>query len=185
MTFRPSAGINSPSLRVVRGPSVVVVRVLAVLLTLLFVLPSAGTASASTKGKLDWARHRLHTLEGSISSTQRRLVNVKKAIVAQQSQLHALQSRLNLLAGKLADMQAAFEHTRTLIANTHSSLVTAEREYRRLRSRIDLRARDLYEQGPGNALEFFFGATSLADLSDGRHNVRPDAVHDEVGVSLQ
>ena len=29
------------------------------------------------------------------------------------------------------------------------------------------------------------GLERLADLSDGRHNVRPDAVHDEVGVSLQ
>src|SRR5439155_19380391 len=129
LTFRRPAGINSPTLRAVRGPSVVVVRVCVVFLTLVFAAPSTQSALASTKGKLDWARRQLHTLESTIDGTHRRLENVKREITAQESRLHALQTQLNLLAAKLTDMQAAYEHTRTLIRDTHTSLVAAQEKY--------------------------------------------------------
>jgi murein DD-endopeptidase MepM/ murein hydrolase activator NlpD len=123
-------------------------------------------AAASTKGKLHWAEGRLHELEADIDASNAHLSSIKDSIARQQEVLDEVQRGLNVLAGKLTLAQGAYEHTRGLIDDTHHALVEARVQYRTLRHRMDTRARALYEQGPLSDMEFVFGASSLADLTD-------------------
>jgi peptidoglycan hydrolase CwlO-like protein len=158
--------MNPPDLRTVRGPFAVVARVGVLILSLVVLAPLTQPAGASTRSNFLAAKQRLHQLEREITSAQARLRYVKRAIARQTSKLRALQSHLNKLAAKLADATAQWQQTRATIRDTQRSLAAARARYRRLRHRIDQRARYMYEQGPGGAVEFLFGATSLADLTD-------------------
>src|SRR5438309_6084831 len=158
--------MNPPDVRTVRGPFAFVARVSVLLLALVILAPLTQPAGASTRSNFLAAKQRLHQLEREITTAQSRLRYVKRAIARQVSKLSALQSELNKLAARLTDATARWQQTRTTIRDTQRSLAAARARYRKLRRRIDRRARYMYEQGPGGTVEFLFGATSLADLTD-------------------
>ncbi|MFN2543811.1 MAG: murein hydrolase activator EnvC [Actinomycetota bacterium] len=147
-------------------PSPSLVRAAAVLLGVLLLASLPQAADAGTRGKLHWAERQLRQLEHNIETAQSELATVKKEIRVAEAAIRKLQDDLNALAERLTLAEGAYEHTRALIHETHTALVAARARYERLRDRIDSRARSLYEQGPGGELEFIFGASSIADLSD-------------------
>jgi peptidoglycan hydrolase CwlO-like protein len=158
--------MNGAVLRTVRGPFAVAARFAVVLLLLVLLAPLARTADAGTRGKLRWAKHRLHQLEQEISSSQATLAGVKGAIDRQEARLRASRAELNALAGQLARTTARWQQTKAEIEQIEHRLAAARARYEVLRSRIDRRARIMYEEGPGTSVEFLFGATSLSDLTD-------------------
>ena len=166
MTFPARAGMNGAVVRTVRGPFAMAARTSAVLLLLVLLAPLTQPADASTRGKFQWAKRRLHQLERQISASQGTLKRVKDGIARQEAAIRASRDQLNALAGRLSRVTARWQQTRAEIHQIRRSLAAARAKYRALRSRIDRRARFMYEQGPGSSVEFLFGATSLSDLTD-------------------
>src|SRR5437764_9132539 len=124
-----------------------------------------GGAGATTKQQLDRAKATLHRIERYIHDARIRLHEIKREEHQTRVALRALQARLNVLAAHVAQAEGAYENTRAVELRTIRDLEKAQREYTALRSRIDQRARLLYEQGPGSDLEFLFSASSLSDLT--------------------
>jgi murein DD-endopeptidase MepM/ murein hydrolase activator NlpD len=128
-------------------------RAVAVLaaMALLTALAQVASAEPSTKDKLDAAKAQFERL--------------KDQIVAQQQVV----STLLLEAQRIAERrEAAYGEWQNITAQLHKTrlaLAKAQEQYQRLRSDLELRARQAYITGPGSGLEFLLGATSIADLS--------------------
>jgi murein DD-endopeptidase MepM/ murein hydrolase activator NlpD len=70
------------------------------------------------------------------------------------------------LAQQFQEAESRWEQITDELRRTRAELEAARSEFATLRSRLDERAREAYMEGPGNAVEFLLGATSLSDLSD-------------------
>jgi murein DD-endopeptidase MepM/ murein hydrolase activator NlpD len=125
---------------------------LAAVFALVTALAGVAGAEPSTKDKLEAAEAEFKQLAARIES--------------QQGVLAQLAQEAGVLAQKVDEAQARWEQITEQLRETRSELEAARAEHARLRERLDLRAREAYMDGPGNALEFLLGASSLADLSD-------------------
>jgi peptidoglycan hydrolase CwlO-like protein len=122
----------------------------ALLLLFALAVPSAG--AVDIKHQLDQAKAELSQL--------------KVQIKAQYAQLEALSAEAAVLAQKVDEAQARYEQITEELRQTQAELDDARLRYTDLRTQLNARAREAYISGPGNNLDFFLGATSLADLSD-------------------
>lgn len=121
-----------------------------------FVLVSALTgvagAEPSTKDKLEAAEAEFEQIVARISS--------------QQEVLDRLGQEAAVLAQKFQEAEARWEQITEELRQTRTELEAARVRYAELRDQLDARAAEAYMDGPGNALEFLLGASSLTDLSD-------------------
>jgi len=125
---------------------------LATALALLTVLTGVAVAEPSTKDKLEAAESEFKQLTGQIER--------------QQGVLAQLGREAAVLAQKVDEAYGRWEQITEELRMTRSELQAARAEHERLRDQLDQRAREAYMDGPGNALEFLLGASSLSDLSD-------------------
>jgi peptidoglycan hydrolase CwlO-like protein len=124
----------------------------AAALLLLFALAVPNAGAQDIKHELDQAKAELSQL--------------KSQIKAQYAQLDALSAEAAILAQKVDEAQGRYEQITEELRQTQSDLNDARQRYANLRARLDARARAAFINGPGNSIDFFLGATSLADLSD-------------------
>ena len=122
----------------------------ALLLLFALAVPSAG--AQDIKHQLDQAKAELSQL--------------KTEIKAQYVQLNALSAEAAILAQKVDEAQGRYEQITEELRQTQSELNDARKRYADLRAQLNARARAAFINGPGNSIDFFLGATSLADLSD-------------------
>jgi peptidoglycan hydrolase CwlO-like protein len=122
----------------------------ALLLLFALAVPSAG--AVDIKHQLDQAKAELAQL--------------KTQIKAQYAQLEALSAEAAVLAQKVDEAQARYEQITEELRQTQAELDDARLRYTDLRAQLNARAREAYISGPGTSIDFFLGATSLADLSD-------------------
>ncbi|MEW6059314.1 MAG: peptidoglycan DD-metalloendopeptidase family protein [Actinomycetota bacterium] len=140
--MRANRGRSGIKLRRLAGVS-------AALVLLTVLAPSAG---ADLQQQLDDAKARLEQLDRKIEQ-QRRV-------------LEALESKAAAVARRLMDARDAYDQITAELTRTRRDLDEASRQYRKLRSQLNERARETYMQGPGSPIEFLLGATSLSDLND-------------------
>jgi peptidoglycan hydrolase CwlO-like protein len=125
---------------------------LAAAFVLVTALAGAAGAEPTTEQKLDAAEAEFKQLTAQIER--------------QQGVLQQLGQEAAVLAQKVDEAWARWEQITEQLRETRSELEAARAEHARLRGRLDQRAREAYMDGPGNALEFLLGASSLSDLSD-------------------
>jgi len=125
---------------------------LAAAFVLVTALAGAAGAEPSTEQKLDAAEAEFKQLTAQMKR--------------QQGVLQQLGQEAAVLAQKVDEAWARWEQITEQLRATRSELEAARAEHARLRGRLDQRAREAYMDGPGNALEFLLGASSLSDLSD-------------------
>jgi murein DD-endopeptidase MepM/ murein hydrolase activator NlpD len=113
--------------------------------------PVAG-ADPSTKERLEAAEAEFKQIAARIES--------------QQDVLDRLSAEAAVLAQQFQEAESRWEQITDELRRTRAELEAARSEFATLRSRLDERAREAYMEGPGNAVEFLLGATSLSDLSD-------------------
>ena len=101
-----------------------------------------------------------------LKSAQAKLDSLIKDISSATGQLNALQGELNVLAGQLEQTAADIQQTQGQIVDTQQTIVKVSGEIEQRQSILDQRAALAYQNGPAGSLEFFLGATSLADLQD-------------------
>jgi peptidoglycan hydrolase CwlO-like protein len=128
-------------------------RAVGVLAALCLVTGLSGVAGAepTTKQQLEAAKAEFEQL--------------KKDIEAQNAVLEQLLQEAAIIAEALDQAQSRWEQITEELRNTTNDLQAAQDEFQRLNVQLDERAREAYITGPGNALEFLLGSTSLADLS--------------------
>jgi len=124
---------------------------LALFLLAVALSPIAG-AEPSTKQRLEAAEAEFKQIAARIDS--------------QQEVLDRLSAEAAVLAQKFQEAQSRWEQITDELRQTRAELEAARSEFAELRARLDERAREAYMDGPGNAVEFLLGATSLSDLSD-------------------
>ena len=124
----------------------------AAALVVLFALAVPNAGAQDIKHQLDQAKAELSQL--------------KTEIKAQYVQLDALSAEAAILAQKVDEAQGRYEQITEELRQTQSELNDARKRYADLRAQLNARARAAFINGPGNSIDFFLGATSLADLSD-------------------
>jgi murein DD-endopeptidase MepM/ murein hydrolase activator NlpD len=122
----------------------------ALLLLFALAVPSAG--AVDIKHQLDQAKAELAQL--------------KTEIKAQYAHLDTLSAQAAVLAQKVDEAQSRYEQITEELRQTQAELDDARLHYTDLRAQLNARAREAYISGPGTSIDFFLGATSLADLSD-------------------
>jgi murein DD-endopeptidase MepM/ murein hydrolase activator NlpD len=122
----------------------------ALLLLFALAVPSAG--AVDIKHQLDQAKAELAQL--------------KTEIKAQYAHLDTLSAEAAVLAQKVDEAQSRYEQITEELRQTQAELDDARLHYTDLRAQLNARAREAYISGPGTSIDFFLGATSLADLSD-------------------
>jgi peptidoglycan hydrolase CwlO-like protein len=124
-----------------------------VALTIASALPfSSVPAGADTTSQLRDAESKLNGLINDVAAAAR--------------QRDALQGQLNVLAGKISDTQASIEKTQGQIVHAQQVIQRLEVEIGQRQGVLDTRAKLAYESGPASNLEFFLGASNLADLQE-------------------
>ena len=115
----------------------------------------------------------LSPIAGAEPSTKQRLEaaeaefkQIAARIESQQEVLDRLSAEAAVLAREYQEAEARWEQITDELRRTRAELEAARNEFAKLRSQLDERAREAYMDGPGNAVEFLLGATSLSDLSD-------------------
>ncbi len=110
---------------------------------------------------------------GAFADTKTDLAAAKahlKDVEARIAQEDALVSRLHgevaVATGKVATAQAAYDATRTRLAQNQAALHASETQFGQLQARLNARAAAVYIQGPGSTLEMVLGASSLSDFAD-------------------
>jgi murein DD-endopeptidase MepM/ murein hydrolase activator NlpD len=83
-----------------------------------------------------------------------------------RAQLTEVQMRLNEAVFEVDRQEGLLEQVEAELLVVHKRIDHARRRYQRIRQRLNDRAAEAFISGPGTNLEFFLGATSLADLSD-------------------
>jgi len=136
-----------------RSPALVR-RALLVAAVLALVAAVAGVALAepSTKDKL--------------AAAEAEFEQIAARIRAQQDELDRLSAEAAVLAMQFQEAEGRWEQITEELRSTRSELQAARAEHAALRAQLDERAREAYMDGPGNAIEFLLGASSLSDLSD-------------------
>ena len=124
----------------------------AAALLLLFAIAVPNAGAQDIKHELDQAKAELSQL--------------KTEIKARYVQLNALSAEAAILAQKVDEAQGRYEQITEELRQTQSELNDARQRYTDLRAQLNARARAAFINGPGNSIDFFLGATSLADLSD-------------------
>ncbi len=124
----------------------------ALLVVLVASLTQVAAAEPTTKQKLDAAEAEFERLTAQIRTQQRVLdrLGQEAAVVAQRMDV----------------AQARFDQISAQLNETRDRLDQARADYAALRDQLEERAREAYMQGPGNAIAFLLGASSLIDLSD-------------------
>ena len=105
-----------------------------------------------TRKELERARERVERLKDSLDQTR--------------AEIDGLRVRLEQLNTRISQVTVAKEALETAIAETEEARDRARREGRRLRNRLEERARAVYIQGPTGAIDLVLGAESLPDLAD-------------------
>jgi len=134
-------------------------RAVVALLALVVLVALAPSAGANTKKDLAKAKTKLDALITRINDEQQQLDGLQAKLHAAQADLNAsadaidaAQSQYGILENKIMGIRAAYEHTKA--------------HYRRVRTELNARARQAYEQGPAAEFTFLLGSENLADLSD-------------------
>jgi murein DD-endopeptidase MepM/ murein hydrolase activator NlpD len=119
----------------------------------------APSASADTKKELDRAKKQLAALVVKINDEQSQLD-------ALTEQLHAAQADLNKSAEAIDAAQTSYGVLENRVMAIRQAYDHAKAHYRRVRSQLNARARQAYEQGPAAEFTFLLGSQDLGDLSD-------------------
>jgi len=124
----------------------------AVLLALVTTVAGVALAEPSTKDKLEAAEAEFEQIAARIR--------------AQQGELDRLSAEAAVLAMAFQEAESRWEQITEELRSTRGELQAARAEHAAVRAQLDERAREAYMDGPGNAIEFLLGASSLSDLSD-------------------
>ena len=129
-------------------------RAAAVAVAFLLVTGLVGVAAAepSTKEKL--------------AAAEAEFKRIAARIQEQQRVLDRLSQEAAVLWEAVQQAEARWEQITEELRVTRSELQAARARYSELRAQLDARAVEAYMEGPGTALEFLLGASTLADLSD-------------------
>lgn len=129
-------------------------RAVAVAGAFLLVTALVGVAAAepSTKEKL--------------AAAEAEFERVAARIQEQQKVLDRLSQEAAVLWEAFQQAEARWEQITEELRTTRTQLQAARARYSELRAQLDARAAEAYMEGPGTALEFLLGASTLADLSD-------------------
>ena len=85
---------------------------------------------------------------------------------AAKAELAEVEMRLNEAAFEVDRQEGLLEKVEADLLATRTRIDRARKRYEAIRERLNYRAAEAFIAGPGTELEFFLGATSLADLSD-------------------
>jgi len=124
----------------------------AVLLALVTTVAGVALAEPSTKDRLEAAEAEFEQIAARIR--------------AQQGELDRLSAEAAVLAMAFQEAESRWEQITEELRSTRGELQAARAEHAAVRAQLDERAREAYMDGPGNAIEFLLGASSLSDLSD-------------------
>src|SRR5262245_59278777 len=113
---------------------------------------SSVPAGADTASQLRDAESKLNAIINDVS--------------AATQQLAVLQGQLDVLASKIDAAQASIEKTQGQIVHAQQVIAALSREIMQRQGVLDTRAKLAYESGPASSLEFFLGATNMADLQE-------------------
>ncbi len=139
---------NSRGARSAPRRAVAVAAVFALLTTLMGV----AAAEPSTKEKL--------------AAAEAEFEQIATRIRQQQKVLDRLSHEAGILLQAFEEARGRFEQVTEELNKTRTQLQAARARYSELRGQLDARAAEAYMEGPGTALEFLLGASSLAELSD-------------------
>ncbi|HEX9377328.1 MAG TPA: peptidoglycan DD-metalloendopeptidase family protein [Actinomycetota bacterium] len=134
-------------------------RICAAVLSLFLLSGLSAGARADTKKDLSNAEAELNALEDRIDQS-------KQALEDQQAKVDAVQADLNKVAGALDDAQTQYDAIQGQVMATRIAYQDTRAHYRRVRSRLDARARSAYENGPAGDISIILGSGSISDLSD-------------------
>ena len=134
-------------------------RTVTAVLALLVLSSLAAGARADTK-------HDLAKAKAELDALLPRIEQEKQALAAQQAKVHAAQMQLNKVATEIDAAQTRYASIQGRVFDTRQELATTREHYRRVRDRLDSRARIAYEQGAMGDLALILGSATLADLSD-------------------
>jgi peptidoglycan hydrolase CwlO-like protein len=139
---------NSTGARSVRRRAAVV----AAAFLLVTALVGVAAAEPSTKEKL--------------AAAEAEFKRIAARIQEQQKTLDTLSQEAAILWEAFQQAEARWEQITDELRTTRIELQAARARYSDLRAQLDARAAEAYMEGPGTALEFLLGASSLAELSD-------------------
>jgi peptidoglycan hydrolase CwlO-like protein len=105
-----------------------------------------------TRRELNAARKRVERLKGELEETKARI--------------QSLGAEIDQLTVRISQATVAKEALSAAIDETEAARDQAKRQARRLQTRLEERARNVYMTGPTGAIDLVLGAESLADLSD-------------------
>jgi peptidoglycan hydrolase CwlO-like protein len=106
------------------------------------------------------------TTEQKLHAAEQEFKQLTHEIEVQQGILNQLSAEAAVLAQKVDEALGRWEQITEELHQTRDELAAARETYAQLRAQLDARAREAYMQGPGSAMEFLLGASSLSDLSD-------------------
>jgi peptidoglycan LD-endopeptidase LytH len=109
-------------------------------------------APEDTRRELNAARKRVERLKGELEETKARI--------------QSLGAEIDQLNVRISQATVAKEALSAAIDETEAARDQAKRQARRLQTRLEERARNVYITGPTGAIDLVLGAESLADLSD-------------------
>jgi peptidoglycan hydrolase CwlO-like protein len=128
-------------------------RIIGVALVLVLFTGTLGNASVQqTTSDLQAARSKLAQLQNQVDS--------------QRSQLDTLQKEADVLSGQVTEAFAQLDAIKQKVVETRQRQEAAQRQFDGISSRLDARARQAYENGPADGIEFILGSSSLSDLTD-------------------
>jgi peptidoglycan hydrolase CwlO-like protein len=125
------------------------------LAALVFVLVTATLGSASVQSTTQ-----------DLQSARSKLDQLQSQVDAKRKELDALQQEADVLSGQVTEAFAKLHDTQARLDDTLQRQRAAQRQYDAITTRLNDRARQAYESGPANGIEFVLGASSLADLTD-------------------
>ncbi len=101
-----------------------------------------------------------------VKDAKARVADLKRQIAAEQADLAVIAEKANAAAEALLVAQDQLDKIQADLTNLQQQLADAKAEYVDVTTQLNERARQAFISGPGSQVEFFLGATSLADLSD-------------------